>query len=424
MKNGKPNKRLSKKEKAKLERDQEKAKLLENYIEGESNIDYDKLETDDIWKLFDTDGLSIEEKEKRIDKPLPLLAREEWLERELAKINAKRPKEPPAFKVQNPFDVESKYHQKFVEKITEYKPQIIEDLRELTSNFEALFTNKIEKDYLAIVRDLMGKLLWQRRIYPFPENHPINQSYIWGELQNAFFWAQKYYLSKHLNYKFDSEVDDGVIEDNKYTLQIIEAEIKTAFKQTAQNEDSILPNFFILQGKIYEWAEKYHLKEDWLIDYAYYFIEQLSRNKGIPVNEIKVANRHYSSSTMYYDFEFKSRGWWASGEGESAPEYKARVTKEFEKQLNDYLSEATYRLGLDKLKKVTKSPTYESVDWLVYSIVKDCDGERLVEKFYPDIAADKTKNKLTKRAFESKKKHIENEIRKLKIYGLPQNEKI
>jgi len=419
------NKRLNKKEKAEAERRKEEAQLLGNFIEGESNIDNEKLDWNDIGKLVFSDGLSIEEKERLLGKPLPLLTKEEWLQKEKAKKDAKRPKEPPSHKVQDPIDAVMKYRFKFVEKIKEIQPQVLEELRELGSNFEVLFSKKIEMDYIHILQGLLQKLIFHRRIYPEYEYSPINQSYIWGELRTALNWTRTYYLFNHSDFEIkNEEMVKAIIEDNKYTLQGIIGDVENAFKYTETEEKFILTNFLLLQNGIYEWIEKHNFQKDWLVEYAYYFINQFSDNKKIGVNNLRVEKRLLVSETTYYDFEFKSRGWVASEYGESAPKYKERVTREFEEQLNEYLYEATDRLGLDKMKKFTKPPTYQSVEWLVYSLVKKCDAERLVEKFYPNIAANRTKNELTHKAFESKKRHIVNEIKKLKIYGLPENENI
>jgi len=174
-----------------------------------------------------------------------------------------------------------------------------------------------------------------------------------------------------------------------------------------------------LHGQIYKWVEKYNLRKDWLVDYAYYFVFQFSEKPDIPVKDIEVGQRYYSPRTMYMPFDFKTNGWWASEEGETANQYQKRVTDEFDEALEQYILNATSYLDLDKLKRFTKPPTYESVEWLAYRVVRDWDSEKIAEKFFPEIAASRTRTPTAKRAFESKKKNIENEIRKLKKYGLP-----
>jgi len=54
--------------------------------------------------------------------------------------------------------------------------------------------------------------------------------------------------------------------------------------------------------------------------------------------------------------------------------------------------------------------------------VKGWNSERITEKFFPDIAAERTKSQETAKKFDNTKKHIENEIRKLKKCDLPMNE--
>jgi hypothetical protein len=340
-------------------------------------------------------------------------------------MDEQQPIEPPSYKLQDPVDVITTYRQKFVQKLKEVEPQVLEDLRELSPNFEALFSNKIEKDYIHLLMDLALKLIPLRGIYPDYKYSPMNQSYIWGELKKPLSWTLKYYDSIHTDYKFENDaVTNAISEDNKLNPEDIKSVIETAFQETAKDKNLILSNFSILQNGIYLWIEKYDLQKDWLVEYAYYFIYQFSHNKSISVGDLTVDKRLYMSDTMYSDFEFKTRGWQASKHGESAPTYKARIEKEFEKKLNEYLSEATHYLGLKEMKKFTKSPTYKNVEWLAYSLIKKCDAERLVEKFYSDIAAERTKDYSSSKKFENKKKHIENEIKKLKIYGLPENEMI
>ncbi len=81
------------------------------------------------------------------------------VKREKEKLDAKRPEEPLFYKVQDPVDVVMKYRQKFVEKIKEAHPQVLEDLRELAPNFEVLFSIKIKKNYIHILKDLLHNTL-------------------------------------------------------------------------------------------------------------------------------------------------------------------------------------------------------------------------------------------------------------------------
>lgn len=73
------NQRLSRKEKQLIERKAEEIRLLEKYVEGESNIDSSKLNKNDILALAFSDGLFLNKKEKIIGKAIPLISKAEWL---------------------------------------------------------------------------------------------------------------------------------------------------------------------------------------------------------------------------------------------------------------------------------------------------------------------------------------------------------
>ncbi len=82
----KKEKKLNKKEKAAIDREELTANLLEKYIEGESNIDKEQLSADEIWKVVFPFSSSIEEKEKILGRKLPLITKEQWLVEKLAEI--------------------------------------------------------------------------------------------------------------------------------------------------------------------------------------------------------------------------------------------------------------------------------------------------------------------------------------------------
>jgi hypothetical protein len=420
-----PKKRLNKKEQLEIQREQDISELLKRYVEGESNLDISKLDIDDYWKIAFTKNLSVKKKEKLIGKPLPLISQEEWLDQELAKIEAARRKEPPPYRVQDPIGELNKYRQKFVEKLKEIEPQAIEDLRKLAPYFENLFYYKIKKDYIHILQELGQKLIFKKRIYPY--NYvPVNLRYVWGELETALFWTQRYCIAKYTDYKFDNqELVEEIIEDNKYNLQSIEQMIESHFQKTAKNKSSIVFDFLILQTEIYCWINKYNLHKDWMFYYAYYFISQFGGNKDISLEDLRVEPRLHDTDLQYYDFEFRTKGWLASEYGEPALEYKARVKKEFEKQLDDYIDEAADRMKLGELKNATgKPPTYKNVEWLAYSLIKGFTAEGLVEKYYKEVTADKTKDESSYKKFENKKKHIESEVKKLQMYDLPESKSL
>lgn len=421
----KKGKRLNKKEKASIEREELKAKLLEKYVEGESNIDRDQLSADEIWQLIPYSS-SIEEKEKTLGRKLPLITKEEWLERELAKIESEKTK-IPSHKVQDPEAKIYKYRQKFVEAAIEINPQIVADLKELVPYFKNLFGKENKKEYSDIFEDLKYELVDYWGCYPeYTDKIITDYKYLWGLVKDVFNLAfVKFMLSDLEGMAACPDNTSELVEEDKYSLESIDNAIKKAFQDSAVNQDLILNNFYQIQKNIYQWVEKYHLQKDWLVDYAYYFIHQFNQNPTLEAKNVEIGIRHYDyRRTKYYPFEFTAKGWWASEGGETANQYQIRVTKEFNEKLNQYIDIAASSMELNELPVATKPPTYKSLEWLAYSTVKGWNSERIAEKFFPDIAAKRTESEKAAKKFDNTKKHIENEIRKFKgeEYDLPMRE--
>lgn len=420
----KKDKKIGKKAKEVKELEELNAELLEKYVEGESNLDHSQLNADEIWNvIYPFTSPSIEEKEAILGRQLPLITKDEWLEREIAKIKAENPK-VPAYKVQDPNALRLKYQQKFVEAAREIQPQIIEDLKELVPSFQILFAKEYTRKYHEIFGDLNHSLSSHWRIYPDYYNKSIfdfDQSYLWDALKLALYLANiQYYISVVGTADTVSDSIIQQIEENKYLLNAFSNAVKTAFKETTASEDLILSNYFHLQGKICDWADKYNLKKDWLIEYAYYFIYQFSQNSGLETKDVEIGIKDYNYANTFYDpFEFKAGGWWVAEQGETAIQYKARVTKEFEKKLEQYITEASSDLKLNELSKYTRPPSFTSVLWLANCIIKSWNSEQVLEKFFPEIAVNKTKDKASFLTFENKIKYIKSEIRKLKKFNLP-----
>ncbi len=129
--------RLTKKEKAEIERDNEKSKLLDHYIEGVSNVDYEKIPEEVIYA--NPFIKTADELQKALGKTVPLISKEEWVKLEMAKLDELRPKEPPSYKLQDPVDQTMKYRQKFMQQVQKIKPEILEDLRQFADNFVNVF---------------------------------------------------------------------------------------------------------------------------------------------------------------------------------------------------------------------------------------------------------------------------------------------
>jgi hypothetical protein len=406
----KPKRKLGKKAACELERNQEIARLEGIYDEGKSNIDFSKMDLGQrnarLAALLGGSPLTFD---------LPLISKADWLKRNLTDWEEKRPRVPPG-KVQDPAAKLAKYRQKFVEAVRQHEPQALEYLRPLGLIFQRLFKNQSGQNYLKILEDLRTHLV-SHRLPDDRDFDTFDHDYVWGETYKTFLFAREKFLATRP--KYDRRFEESMyafIERYSYALDPFNRTVELAFCEAAESPESILSFFFLMQDSIYLWAENYSLKKDWLIDYAYYLIFQFSKNEGLAVQDLEIGPRSYSQSALYSAFEFKANGWLASEEGETARQYRTRVTREFTENLEEYLIEASRFLRLKNFTLKTKPPTFESVEWLVHSTVKKWSAERIVEKFFPAITRTTPAGH---RAFKSKKKHVEIEMRKLEIYKLP-----
>jgi hypothetical protein len=150
--------------------------------------------------------------------------------------------------------------------------------------------------------------------------------------------------------------------------------------------------------------------------YAYLFLFQFSNNPSIKLDDIEILFLNVRSLDAY-PFEFKFNGWFAGDEDKE--DYEKRITESFESQLQAYFHNVSSHFVLDEKKRITKPRSFENVKWLVYSTVKGWSTKRILEKFFPDISANRTKNELSFITFENKLKHIKSEMRKLNRFDLP-----
>lgn len=334
----------------------------------------------------------------------------------------------PSHKVQDPKMKYAKYRLNFVKIVTQVNPQIIEELRELTQNFKRLFTRKSYLHYSSFFNALRINLIMVEMGFP-QELKPNNRyipGYEWASLEFLIrLLTTKQWLSSGFSvHNYPSE-EIQIIENNKEALDRLEQAIQKHFNLTCDNPDLVVPNFCKIQNKIFAWVKKYNLHKDWLVEYAYFFLYQFSQDPNLDIKDIDIVIKKLDYySTVYTPFEFKSLGWFAGEYGESAIEYKTRVTREFEEKLNLYIIEASKALKLNELSKFTKSPTYESVKWLAYWCVKKWNAEIIVENFFGDIYADRTKGTSYFLTYENKVKHIKREMRKLKAFNLPTPEDV
>lgn len=388
--------------------EEETSRLLESYSEGFSNIDLGQLSHYELVEYLMRPSKS----------DPPLISRDEWLIRKLAETV---PLPIPNYKVQDPDRTRGKYRQKFVEFAVNLAPAAFEDLRPLVPVFEGLFARASERNHISIINDLRWQLSDNKLTHDISvPNYERDEDYLWGDLKLTLNAACFSLLMEMPNYS-DSIPDDirEYLDKNKTGLQWVIEPVKTYLGPLGRDEKMVPQAFFLLQWKIYQWVEKYGFQKDWLIDYAYYYLNQLKEQPGRAVVDIPVPQTLYSGRTRYHLFTFESDGWLCSDEGENVKEFEARVTREFEEALAQYIEEAGSAFGIHLLKRYTKPPTYENVEWLAHRVMKGWTSEEIVEKFFLAMSADRTRSATGKRAFNSKKRHVENEMRKLKQYGLP-----
>lgn len=360
-------------ESLKIKRKEEEERLLAIYVEGKSNIDSDKLNNDDLLALIFSDDLPLKEKEKIIGKPVPLITKEEWFNKEMAEFDKKQPKFPQG-KYQDPEEIFINIHQKFFQALRDSSPHIFEDLRKLLPYFKTLYGNATEK-YFKIHYDLKAELA--RLSFDFPEYSPPCRDYYWGETKLLFKFTQLAFdaanskNSKNVKIPIELEnIINNIPYGKELFFRILNSKIDSfiefvqkAFKPTATNEKLILPNFLHLQSQILNWADRYHLCKDWLIEYAYFILFQMSKNNEIPIKEIPIWARNYDPEIKSSEFVFNFRDWQASKQ--DAEDYEEELRQAFEEHLTAHLSYTYSNLHLDEQTKFTKPKDFENIKWLI-----------------------------------------------------------
>ena len=158
------------------------------------------------------------------------------------------------------------------------------------------------------------------------------------------------------------------------------------------------------------------MDKDWLLRYGYFFLSQFSATPQIRIGDIKIPKLD-AVSLVGLPFELKFHGWLPGDEGPE--EYKKRLRKLFDEELLKYFHNTAVDLDLEKIKRSTKPLKYERVNWLVYMIVRGWGVEQIVEKFFPDTAANRTCNPSKYLEYENKLKYVKAEILKFERYDLP-----
>ena len=394
----------------------------------------------------------------------PFRSLEEFVKKELDKWEDEQLKIPTG-KYLDTKKVTSIYQQKFVEYIRQLCPQVIEELREFVPHFERLFGEKKEK-YLDIfsrfkmeIYDLDNSLdskinyfIIKHNFLRFRPNkyHDYRYDYVWGEHRLLLHFLYFLFvrtedtektneiiqdMSKLLqNNLISDEIDKSALQnylingssiiikeffsydEHKHFREEAKQKITTFLQDISPTPEDNIADFIELQIGLLKWAERHNLHKDWLLRYAYFFLSQFSNNPDVKVDEIEIPHLNVRSFAAY-PFEFSFNGWLPGDEEKE--EYEKRIKESFESKLQTYFHQISNHFDLNEKKRITRPRSFENVKWLVYSTVKKWNAERILEKFFPDISANRTKNDYSFLTFENKLKHIKSEMRKLESFLLP-----
>lgn len=385
----------------------------------------------------------------------------------------------PSGKYQDKKKIASTYQQKFVEYMRELCPQVIEELREFTPYFERLFGEQKDK-YIYIFDNGKGEILFDLKssldskinFFLIKDNflqlgQNDNQNwridYHWGEyrlllhflyflflprestdkkdevMQDTFQLLQKNLVNKRGIAERSNETDESIFrddvirltgeilkeilvsEEHKFHLEEVKRKIIEFLQGISPTPSTSIFDFIKLQIELLKWAERHNLEKDWLLRYAHFFLFQFSNNPNTKLVDLEIpflAARSFEG----HPFEIKFNGWLVRDE--DSKDYEKKVIEKVKSELERYFHNVSNQFDLDNQPKVTKPPTFEKVKWLVYSTVKGWRVERIVEKFFPDIAANKTNNKSSYFDYENKLKHIKSEMKELCVFDLPVKENL
>lgn len=200
-----------------------------------------------------------------------------------------------------------------------------------------------------------------------------------------------------------------------YFIKETRRSLRQSFEKISTNELDI-DSFIKLHLGLLRWAETYGLEKDWILRYAYFFISKFGSDPDIDIQKINTPyiNRR---SLMTDRFVFKFDGWFPGDE--TREDYEKRLRTEFESSLEQFFQFSGKQLKLDRVRKTTKPLKYDCVKWDVYAVILRWNAEKVLEKFFREIAANKTKNEICSIAYENKLKVIRSEFNRLSEYQLP-----
>ncbi|MEZ5427298.1 MAG: hypothetical protein R2747_13595 [Pyrinomonadaceae bacterium] len=324
---------------------------------------------------------------------------EKWINDHLQKFDDEQLKIPTG-KYKDVDHVFALYQQHFMEHVRQLCPEIIEELKQFTPQFDFLI-GKSNGNYLQVFDELQGELLDD---YFELENEPFGDDYsfYWGKLQNLLISLDENGVNEDLvNEDLLDESLSFFLDRQKINIEETKQKIIKAFQETATDKGMIVKNFTYLQLGLLNWAKKHFLEKDWIIEYTYYFLWQfcdaeshllgptLSPPDFAPMpslhakrvvetaEELEVGLKGFRCLEAHI-FEFRVRGWRAGEEDKE--EYEQRVTEYFREKMEKYFDIAYRDLGLDKKIKVTKPIDYSTVKWLVRWTVQGWSKEQILDE--------------------------------------------
>lgn len=363
--------------------------------------------------------------------------KEDWMRRKLKESESQQPLIISG-KYQDREKIVSEYHQKFVEFIRQLSPNIIEELKTFVPLFDKLF-GESKENYISLFNwykvniiqlnqsldTVINSFIPHYQILQFRpfENRSFRHDYKWGEnrvllyflywlfkptddekekeiLQDVLKLLQKNLILQRSNPNFPTQYDEAILQ------QFTENESERIFKEFIKNrEDSYFtydakrrlpemlkdmkidaePNieaFILLQIELLKWAETHNLEKDWLLKYAYDFLQQFSNNPNLKGSEVEVGYLQVRSLAAF-PFEFKFDGWVAGDEEKE--KYENRLRESLESAVEGYFQQVGNYFDLENKKKITRPANYDRVKWLVRWTVQGWSKEQILNEIDDEL---------------------------------------
>lgn len=335
---------------------------------------------------------------------------EEW-ERTLRKV--------PTGKYRDPAQLQSEYQQKFIWQIQQLAPHVFNQLRSLVPIFDEFFGafgdkynllfNRYKEEFFHLDEEFnrtMSFRVLESEILDFRPDRYRNwrPDYMWGEYEILLRVLSLRHDTDQLNnqeirlaalkligdgttvhsYLIPDGFDLAKIEAyeksqaalaldrllspdfDPYFWQRAREGMKQFFQEVFGDEEPDFASFLKLQVTLLTWAERYNLKKDWILRYAYYFILTFRSNPELEIESIDVPYLH-SWSLIAQPFEFKFESWqvWR----DRKEDYEMRLRQQFNFELTNHFHNVSVGLRLDEQKRRTKPPNFGRLKWLVYATV-------------------------------------------------------